>query len=59
MFLCFRLFLFLLFVTGRYESLLNDKSTVSSKQEIFDSLSAEIESMIAKLTQVDDQVSIT
>uniref|UniRef100_A0A915PC18 Golgi SNAP receptor complex member 1 n=1 Tax=Setaria digitata TaxID=48799 RepID=A0A915PC18_9BILA len=44
--------------SGRYESLLNnDKATVSSKQEVFDSLSAEIESMIAKLTQVDDQMT--
>ncbi|KAL4002221.1 Snare region anchored in the vesicle membrane C-terminus family protein [Acanthocheilonema viteae] len=43
--------------SGRYESLLNDKATVSSKQEIFDSLSAEIENMIAKLTQIDDQMA--
>ncbi|EFO27338.1 vesicle transport V-SNARE protein [Loa loa] len=43
--------------SGRYESLLNDKTTVNSKQEIFDSLSAEIENMIANLTQVDDQMT--
>lgn len=45
-------------IAGRYESLLSDKASVSSKQEVFDSLSAEIENMIAKLTQVDDQVGI-
>ncbi|VDK62858.1 unnamed protein product [Onchocerca ochengi] len=43
--------------SGRYESLLNDKATASGKQELFDSLSAEIETMIAKLTQVDDQMT--
>ncbi|MCP9259195.1 Golgi SNAP receptor complex member 1 [Dirofilaria immitis] len=43
--------------SGRYESLLNDRATENSKQEIFDSLSTEIESMIAKLTQVDDQMT--
>ncbi|VDO48866.1 unnamed protein product, partial [Onchocerca flexuosa] len=42
--------------SGRYESLLNDKATVSGKQELFDSLSAEIESMIAKLTQMTEYI---
>ena len=42
---------------GKYESSINDKSTVNSKQSIFDSLTAELETMIAKLTQINEQVS--
>ncbi|VDN06319.1 unnamed protein product [Thelazia callipaeda] len=44
-------------ISGRYESMFNDKAAVGSKQNVFNSLSTEIEGMIAKLTQVNDQMT--
>ncbi|VDN20039.1 unnamed protein product [Gongylonema pulchrum] len=43
--------------SGRYETLLNEKAIVSSKQKEFDSLSSELEGMLAKLTQIDEQMT--
>ncbi|VDK53587.1 unnamed protein product [Anisakis simplex] len=43
--------------SSRYDASANDTSSnVSSKQSAFHSLSAELEAMIAKLTQINDQV---
>ncbi|VDN26596.1 unnamed protein product [Gongylonema pulchrum] len=44
--------------SGRYETLLNEKAIVNSKQKEFDSLSSELEGMLAKLTQIDEQLPI-
>lgn len=36
---------------------MNETATTNSKQKVFDSLSSELESLISKLTQINDQVT--
>ncbi|KHN73464.1 Golgi SNAP receptor complex member 1 [Toxocara canis] len=43
--------------SGRYESSMGENSSVNSKQSVFNSLSTELEGMIAKLTQINDQMN--
>uniref|UniRef100_A0A0N5AUH7 Golgi SNAP receptor complex member 1 n=1 Tax=Syphacia muris TaxID=451379 RepID=A0A0N5AUH7_9BILA len=43
--------------SGKYDTSVSDKPTVNSKQSIFESLSSELEAMVARLTQINDQMS--
>lgn len=43
-------------VLGKYEPSVSEKPVANSKQSIFDSLTSELEAIIGKLTQINDQV---